>query len=249
MLFLRTGSLMGQIGGTQDSRFYGGFYSSYSSFLFFVVSCLCLSGFPFFLGFYSKDFIIVSGNLNEGLFLYFLFLLACFFTVVYRIRLIHQCYVKILKNVVFIIFSERLNFFLPVSFLFLKCWVLGGVFYWLFLSGMNMFLSFFDIFFGLLLFFSGFFMYFFIRLFFSFFFRLGIILFLRWKASGGRSFFFHRFFYNSFEKTWMEMLGGRGSFFLVSRLNNFAIHIHFIRLGVLIFISFTFCVYFFFFIK
>jgi len=48
ILFLGTGSLMGQVGGMQDSRFYGGNSVSYFSCVYFFSSCFCLSGFPFF---------------------------------------------------------------------------------------------------------------------------------------------------------------------------------------------------------
>jgi len=51
ILFLGTGSLMGQVGGMQDSRFYGGNSVSYFSCVYFFSSCFCLSGFPFLLGF------------------------------------------------------------------------------------------------------------------------------------------------------------------------------------------------------
>jgi len=51
MLFLGTGSLMGQVAGMQDSRFYGGSTVSYFSFVYFFSRCLCLRGFPFFCRF------------------------------------------------------------------------------------------------------------------------------------------------------------------------------------------------------
>jgi len=88
MLFLGTGSLMGQVAGMQDSRFYGGNPVSYFSFVYFFSSCFCLIGFPFFIGFYSKDFIINSLSFIEGAVLYYVFLLGCVFTVVYRTRLV-----------------------------------------------------------------------------------------------------------------------------------------------------------------
>lgn len=97
ILFLRTGSLMGQISGTQDSRFYGRSLKNYGSFLYFVVRSLCLCGFPFFLGFYSKDFIISRRSLFRGSFIYFIFLLGCFFTVMYRIRLVYKSFKVIPK--------------------------------------------------------------------------------------------------------------------------------------------------------
>jgi len=73
MLFLRTGSLIRRIIRRQDSRFYGGNLISFASILFFFVSCLCLSGFPFFIGFYSKDSILCLNFLVRGYFLYLFF--------------------------------------------------------------------------------------------------------------------------------------------------------------------------------
>jgi len=94
MLFLGTGSLMGQVAGIQDSRFYGGNPVSYFSCVYFFSSCFCLSGFPFFVGFYSKDFIINSVSFIEGGGLYYVFLLGCVFTVIYSTRLVWFGYVS-----------------------------------------------------------------------------------------------------------------------------------------------------------
>lgn len=129
MLFLGTGSLMGQVAGMQDSRFYGGNPVSYFSCVYFFSSCFCLSGFPFFIGFYSKDFIINSVSFVEGGILYYVFLLGCVFTVIYRTRLVWFGYVSFFKTFSFVSFSEKPIFFIPVSFIFLKCWVLGGIFF------------------------------------------------------------------------------------------------------------------------
>jgi NADH-quinone oxidoreductase subunit L len=121
MLFLRTGSLIGQKVGLQDSRFYGSDSFSYTSFTFFLVSCLCLGGFPFFLGFYSKDYIISSLSSNEGVFLYCFFLVGCLFTVLYSLRLIHSAYFTVYKYEVYFSFSESFIFCFPVIMLFFKC--------------------------------------------------------------------------------------------------------------------------------
>src|ERR1700759_3084098 len=64
ILFLRTGSLMRVLGGGQDSRFFGGSGFSFFSFLYFLVRGLCLIGFPFYIGFYSKDYIILGGGVE-----------------------------------------------------------------------------------------------------------------------------------------------------------------------------------------
>lgn len=121
MLFLRAGSLIGQSAGLQDSRFYGNLSSSYMSFVYFVVSCFCLAGFPFFIGFYSKDSIILSLNGGKGGILFILFICACFFTVVYSLRLIKMAYYGNYKYTTFLRFFEDSRFFVVVSLLFLKC--------------------------------------------------------------------------------------------------------------------------------
>jgi hypothetical protein len=72
-----------------------------------------------------------------------------------------------------------------------------------------------------------------------------MIFFLRWGASGGRSFFFFRFFYFSFEKTWMESLGGGGASVILFNLNKTISYVQLVGLGSLLFVSFSFCVYFF----
>jgi len=131
MLFLGTGSLMGQVAGIQDSRFYGGNPVSYFSCVYFFSSCFCLSGFPFFVGFYSKDFIINSVSFIEGGGLYYVFLLGCVFTVIYSTRLVWFGYVSFFKTFSFVSFSEKPIFFCFGFFHFSK--VLG--------FGRNLFLA------------------------------------------------------------------------------------------------------------
>jgi len=151
MLFLGTGSLMGQVAGMQDSRFYGGNSVSYFSCVYFFSRCFCLRGFPFFIGFYSKDFIINSVSFVEGGILYYIFLLGCIFTVIYSTRLVWFGYVSFFKTFSFVSFSESPIFFVSVSFIFLNCWVVGGIFFWLFLSEGGFSLKFTDLLVGLAL--------------------------------------------------------------------------------------------------
>nr|YP_009051475.1 NADH dehydrogenase subunit 5 [Psoroptes ovis]AIH15208.1 NADH dehydrogenase subunit 5 [Psoroptes ovis] len=141
-LFLSTGSLMHLIQGDQDSRVFSSFYMSFFSKLFFTMSCLCLMGFPFSLGFYSKDFILGSVlHSSENLMISFLFVLSCMFTVSYSIRLLMLGFSKYVLFNSFLIFGEDKNFFMPVTLLFLVSILCGNFFMYYFLP-QNMVFSF-----------------------------------------------------------------------------------------------------------
>jgi len=120
---------MSEKGRRQEARFYGGRVFCYSSFLFFVVSCFCLGGFPFFVGFYSKDFIIRGSGILGGLLYFVLFIVGCLFTVLYRIRLVLSSFVLFYRFLPVFYFGERFYFSFSVALLFFKGWILGGVFY------------------------------------------------------------------------------------------------------------------------
>lgn len=128
ILFLRTGVLIRNYSGGQDSRFYGGDFLSLLSFLFFFVRVLCLVGFPFFIGFYSKDFIILGRSLSMGIFFYLFFVFGCFLRVCYGFRLLKMSFGGSVVYSGFSLFKESWRFCFPVSFLFFKGWLLGGLF-------------------------------------------------------------------------------------------------------------------------
>lgn len=226
MLFLRTGSLMGQSMGFQDSRFYGSYRFSYFSFLFFLVRRICLSGFPFFVGFYSKDFIISFFSLLGGLMVFYFFVLGCIFTVLYRFRLIYEGYLFMIKYTNFVSYRENTKFFLPVLALFLKCWLLGGIFYWLFLCKFSFYFFVFDLFMGIFLMIFGFVTYKTIKYFYFLYLFLSFISFFRWKTSSP-SFTFRKILFNYFDSTWIEIFGGGGAFLFLNKINS-SLHFFFV---------------------
>jgi len=89
LMFLCAGYLIHQISGIQDLRLLGGIS------LFSPLVCYCLNvsnfslcGFPFLSGFYSRDLIIdfmVGGG--SGLGSYFIFMVSCGLTVMYRFKI------------------------------------------------------------------------------------------------------------------------------------------------------------------
>ena len=102
----------------QDSRRFGSLISSRFSKVFFNLSCLCLMGFPFTLGFYSKDSILSVLMFNGSRLLLFVFLVSCCFTVAYRVRLIFIGYFYFPSFGCFVSFLEGVNFFAPILFIF-----------------------------------------------------------------------------------------------------------------------------------
>ncbi len=189
-LFLSRGSMISQLGGGQDSRFYGGFSRSSISYVYLLVRCLSLAGFPFVVGFYSKDSIIsyFSGFWGGGCF--FVFLLGCIFTVGYRFRLIYSGFYRVFNYSSSVSSSESVFFAFPVFFLFLFCVYGGSLLRWFFLSGFTVFLRGLDLVWGIILIFLG--LLFFVSLRISFYLLnfFSSISFLRWISSGGVSSFF-----------------------------------------------------------
>jgi NADH-ubiquinone oxidoreductase chain 5 len=239
ILFLRTGSIISQVRGLQDSRFYGGVHFSFGSFVYFVVRCFCLSGFPFFVGFYSKDFIISSSSSFSGTLYYYVFIIGCLFTVFYRIRLVYEGFINTFSRFSFMRLNEASYFFIPVIFLFFNCWLLGGMFYWVFLVDLTFFFLWSDLLFGVVLIFVGGFLTFYLSFSYYLSFSFFRILFLRWGFNGGTSFFNKRFFLAGFERTWMEVFGGIGTYRSFLNLNCFLFSLEMLSLGLVIFVRFV----------
>lgn len=127
-LFLSTGSLMHYLYGNQDSRLYRNYYNSYFGKIYFIIRCLNLIGFPFFLGFYSKDIILSYILFWNRSFIILVFLLSCIFTVRYRIRLLLIRFLGFSKFFTNIRMKENYLFFIPVLILFFFNLFLGNFF-------------------------------------------------------------------------------------------------------------------------
>lgn len=87
-LFLATGNLIHSLRGDQDSRNFGSIGFSPFSSVYFSLRVIRLAGFPFSLGFYSKDVIIGLFSGQRGNWITTLFLAGCCFTVAYRCKLV-----------------------------------------------------------------------------------------------------------------------------------------------------------------
>jgi NADH:ubiquinone oxidoreductase subunit 5 (subunit L)/multisubunit Na+/H+ antiporter MnhA subunit len=224
-LFLRSGSLIRQLSGGQDSRFFGDFVWGGSSFLFFLVSCLCLGGFPFVVGFYSKDYVLGCSFWMRGFLLGFFFFISCGFTVVYRFRLVKMGFVGGVKSGGVVGFREGRVFFSSVVFLFLICCFRGVSVFWFFLTGVSFFFRSCDMIMGVILLLGGVAFSFFLVFFYSYFWFFGLIGFLKWVRSGGTSFLFSKAFLFRGEGSWLEEFGGRGVYDLLfwgeERFSNF----------------------------
>nr|YP_010381599.1 NADH dehydrogenase subunit 5 [Neosymplana vittatum]UDL71974.1 NADH dehydrogenase subunit 5 [Neosymplana vittatum] len=136
LLFLCSGYFIHCFFGNQDIRFMGGllFQCPYVSSCFFI-SLLCLCGFPFFSGFYSKDFILEFFYLFESSnLIFFFFLLSVFLTFMYSIRLIY--YLFYCESFFFPLISFKYSLYMNLSMIFLYMFSLGfgSLLYWLFID-------------------------------------------------------------------------------------------------------------------
>jgi len=127
-LFLSTGSLIHFFFGDQDSRNFGSLGLSFFSKLYFTIRVLRLAGFPFSLGFYSKDSVLSLVSYSRVGGFSFLFFVGCCFTVSYRVRLVYMAFFRFSTFPVLPMFYEDFCFFsLFLLFFFL-------LFYWVIFS-------------------------------------------------------------------------------------------------------------------
>lgn len=234
ILFLSVGGTINDLTGCQDSRFFGGSLLNYITFLYFLVRSLCLIGFPFLIGFYSKDSVILAVSLLGNWWLNTLFLIGCFFTVSYRVRLIKIVFRFVFKFSVFKKTEEGYFFVIPVLLLFFNSWILGNLFYWFFLRERILFFCFWDLVSGLIIILAGVMCLILIRwaYFFSVFLRN--VFFLRWLTFRGISKSFGKINLFIYDYSWIEFFGGLGVYSLLVKGNLLFNYIRNIRLSVII---------------
>lgn len=115
LLFLGAGSVIHAVSDEQDMRKMGGLIKILPiTYCAILVGSLCLIGFPFLSGFYSKEMVLEVAFINTkflgGKFFYWLGTFAAFLTSFYSLRLIYMVFVSITNSKPrIIIFSHESN--------------------------------------------------------------------------------------------------------------------------------------------
>jgi len=239
MLFLRTGSIMRKIGGGQDYRFFGGEKFILSSFICFIGSICCLVGFPFFVGFYAKDVILLIFEKVSGVFVYYLFIFCCVFTVIYGVRLFWVVSGSVAKGMVRQMGVDDFIFSIFIIILFFFSCLIGRVYYWVFLFGF--FFGFFlvDLLLGVLILLFGYLAWCVLK--FCLFYKsnFSLSVFIRWITTSSFSWIFSIMVYFKFDKGWVEFIGGFGVFKAFHITGRFLKFLDNNILGVILFMVFS----------
>jgi len=232
-LFLSTGNLIHYLRGCQDSRRFGSMGASQNSKLLFLMSRLRLSGFPFSLGFYSKDTILGAFGFGSIRLIGALFIVGCLFTVSYSVRLFYIGFFLYPSFPSRVSFELWKYFYFSVVSLFTRSVFIGNFFFSRFFPPLT--LRGVDFFVGLLIILRG-------ILFFSLnlrSYRVSLITrritFLSILRSIGISKNFKILSFSK-ESKWGEVIGGKGilsSFKILSTLVNRLYSVYFTHLIVL----------------
>lgn len=105
LLFLTAGSIIHTFLDLQDIRKFGAILPFVPlSYIIFIIGFLSLMGFPFSTGFYSKEMILNSSNLNSNIlgdFIYLLTILSALFTIFYSFKFLLYLFFKSNKSSLF----------------------------------------------------------------------------------------------------------------------------------------------------
>lgn len=142
-LFLATGNLMHSLSGDQDSRNFGSIGFSQFSSMYFSLRVIRLAGFPFSLGFYSKDVIIRLFSGQRINWITLLFLVGCCLTVAYRCKLVVIRFKGKPTLPTQVHPLEEMYFLIPILTIYLFCVFAGNFFFFDYLP--PVLFSFFDL--------------------------------------------------------------------------------------------------------
>lgn len=135
ILFICAGIIIHSMRGNQDIRLFGNLNEIMPfTIIRFLVSNLALCGFPFFAGFYSKDYIIeiiYIYQINRVILL--IIILSLIFTVIYSIRLFYYLFYRkiLLKNSYYRFKENKLINFSIIILVFFRIFI-GRILSWLF---------------------------------------------------------------------------------------------------------------------
>lgn len=209
--------------GDQDSRNFGNLGSSFFSKLLFSIRSLSLMGFPFSLGFYSKDTILGELLFSSFSLISFLFILGCCFTVAYRIRLVYIGFMNFSSFLNRFSFSEDGFFYYPIIFLYTMCVFFGNFFFFYFLPPLTF--SFMEFSLGLFIIALGFLLFLTAPSLYGLTSSLISISFLSILSSSFMSSLTPKFYFKG-EYTWGEILGGQGSSLLLTASKTYGIRLY-----------------------
>nr|UGS80444.1 NADH dehydrogenase subunit 5 [Lachesilla sp. LaspGHN] len=130
LLFMCAGYIIHGMNDSQDIRFMGSVVSQSPLLsIYFNIANLALCGMPFLSGFFSKDLILeYILFMNMNMFIFYLYFLSIFFTVVYSFRLVYYSMVDEVK--LFPLMSFNDNDFLMLGFMgvMMLMTIFGGCF-------------------------------------------------------------------------------------------------------------------------
>nr|UGS80353.1 NADH dehydrogenase subunit 5 [Kaestneriella sp. KaspPE] len=128
LLFMCAGYIIHGMNDSQDIRFMGCLIKQSPLLsMYFNLSNLSLCGMPFLAGFYSKDYILEMILMNNyNLFIFFIYFVATFFTVVYTFRLIYFSMIDYFKLSSYHCFSDNDYMMLKFMMIIASMVIFGG---------------------------------------------------------------------------------------------------------------------------
>ncbi len=206
IMFLSAGRLILSILGNQDFRHSPIMLNRKLPIILIVIRILCLSGFPFTLGFYSKDHILCRLNRTLSILTALMFLLGCVATVSYRYRYLSLVVsLSLIKNAL-LKEENRYLYYVSSLLLFFICLQLGPMMNQL-IPNPIIIIRIMDLFIGVIVIFASFL---FIKFFPSGKARHSVnsgLLFMDWLRKGGISRLMGSFKNFKSERTWLELSG------------------------------------------